>query len=344
VSAWDGVPYDAAAAQRLEDEVEGMPSWAYRLVDGAEWLDSGTSEIEPLWGNEEYILAARRQPTFIAAASGAGKTTIVQRLVLGTIEVPGFETLLGFPVAPTRGNVLYLAADRPDQARLSMLRMVPSGIARDILAKRLKVLPGPPPEDIATNPLLLLEMARYTDATLVVPDSLKDMAMKLSDDAVGAKVNQAFQHLVAEERDVVCPHHVRKTGRQDGDKGVTLDDLYGSAWIFNGSGSVIHLEKGPVDVSLWQMKTPNGREASLRFALSSSGDAIVGEGDPIVAAVREAGDGGITTSWAAACVFHKDKPSDAEVERVRKRLVALEGLGMVHRNDGKGKAARWVAG
>jgi replicative DNA helicase len=223
-----------------------------------------------------------------------------------------------------------------------MLRLVTSETAWEAVEKRLTVWQGPPPEDIAANPLLLLEMARYADATLVVPDSLKDFAMKLSDDAIGAKVNQAFQHLVADGRDVVAPHHVRKVGRQDSDKGITIDDLYGSVWIFNGAGSVVYLEKGPVDVELRQLKTPNGREASLRFALSASGEAFVGDGDPVLAAVREAGDVGVSTSWAAACLFHKDKPSDAEIERVRKRLVALEGLGMVQR-DKAGRSSKWVA-
>lgn len=335
-------PRPEPVVDNLLDDTLEPPIWAHRMLDGATWLRSGSETIEPLWGDSETILAAKLQPLVLAAASGAGKTTLTQRAALGAIGVPGFETLLGYPIAPTTGRVLYLAADRPDQARLSMLRMVNNDRAWDLVADRLVVMAGPPPEDVASNPSILLKMARYADATMVIPDSLKDMAIKLSDDSVGARVNQSFQHLIADKRDVWVPHHVRKVGRQDSERGITIDDLYGSVWIFNGAGSVIHLEAGPVDVELRQLKTPNGNAASMRFSLNAEGEALVGAGDPILAAVISAGDAGISTAFVAACAFHKDKPSEAEVEKVRRRLKILEGLSMVT-STGAGRAARWVA-
>jgi hypothetical protein len=133
--------------------------------------------------------------------------------------------LLGLPVEETATRALYLAADRPDQARLSLRRMVTTGDAWGKVKDRLRVMPGPPPKDIASSPTLLLEMAQHCDASLVVLDSLKDFSSKLSDDETGNRCNSAFQHVVADGRDILILHHVRKTGRQDTDRGVGLDDV-----------------------------------------------------------------------------------------------------------------------
>jgi hypothetical protein len=92
-------------------------------------------------------------------------------------------------------------------------------------------------------------------ASLVVLDSLKDFSSKLSDDETGNRCNSAFQHVVADGRDILILHHVRKTGRQDLDRGVGLDDVYGSVWLFNGGGSVVYLDRGPADIELRQLKS-----------------------------------------------------------------------------------------
>jgi hypothetical protein len=332
----------AALAAEVPPSTEERTGWRARLVDGKSWLMSGGDAVEALWGDETYVLAPRLQPTMLAGISGVGKTTLTHRLSLGALGVAGFEELLGLAVTPTAGNVLLLASDRPDQARLSMRRMVTTSAAWSTVEERLVVWPGPPPADLAKEPTLLVEMAREAKATLVVPDSLKDMAMKLSDDATGSAVNHAFQLVTADGRDLIIPHHVRKIGRQDVEKSITIDDLYGSAWLFNGCGSVLYLERGAVDVELRQLKTPNGREHVVRFTLGLDGTVDqAAEGDPVLALVAAAGTAGISTSHVARCAFGKDKPAGTEVERVRRRLKALEVAGLIVA-EGTGNRSRWV--
>lgn len=327
----------------VRDEPDGPASWADRLVDGKTWLSEGPETIEAVWGDDTHVLAARLQPTMIAAAGGAGKTTLVQRLALGALGIDGFTTLLGLPVTPTTGKVLYLAADRPEQARLSMRRMVTTVDAWDIVAKRLVVWPGPPPADVGRQPAMLRDLARLADATLTIPDSLKDMAMRLSTDEVGAIVNNAFQLVVADDRDLVVPHHVRKMRSDDPDRAVTIDDLFGSAWLFNGCGSVLYLEQSAIDTALRQLKSPNGTSIEMRFTLNRHSGALdVGADDPLLAIVVAAGPDGISTTHVARVVFVKAKPTEAELERCRRRLKTLEQAGVITL-EGSGRKSRWIA-
>ena len=314
-----------------DDQDGGEPIWASAIIDGLTWIESGSPTIEPLWGNEGGIPAARLQPTTIAAASGAGKTTLVQRLALGALGIEGFDILLGWPVAPTAGRVLYLASDRPEQARLSMQRMVTTDEARRVIQQRMQPSRGPPPEDVAADSLLLRDMARHAGATFVIPDSLKDMTVRLSDDAVGSNVNRAYQHLVADGRDVIVPHHVRKVGQVQDKKTRASPSTTstGRSGCSTGNGSVIYLEAGPVDVELHQLKTPNSVKVSLRFTFSPTGDVAVGEGDPILAAVVASEDAGISTALSPCRLRSREGQRIRGIERVRRRLKVLEAAGMI---------------
>jgi hypothetical protein len=85
----------------------------------------------------------------------------------------------------------------------------------DDVKGRFVVWRGPLPGDLVKNPTLLLDMAERPDATFVVVDSLKDVALRLSDDETCAAVNVAMQLLVREGIDVVSLHHPRKLGGDD---------------------------------------------------------------------------------------------------------------------------------
>lgn len=335
---------EGSAAKLLATDDE-TTTWRDRIVDGATWLRTSAPSITSVWGDETTIPVARNQPTIIAGAPGVSKTTMVQQLVLGTIGVPGYETLLGWPVLemPDGQNALILASDRPDQARLSMMRMIDGEEAWETLEQRLRIWTGPPPESIAKRPSLLLEMAQEAGSGIVVVDSLKDLAIGLSDDEVGARVNQAHQYLAAAGIDVVTLHHPRKRGRDNADARWTLDDLYGSAWIGAGAGSVIFLEKGPTSIEATQVKSPNGIEGTWRYTIDlATGGLAVGGRNEVLAAVEDAGPTGITTSDVARWVLAVDKPTSAQVERVRRELRQLEETGMVERT-GAGNTSRWVA-
>ncbi len=320
----------------------GGPSWSARLAAGGQWLRTGPVSVSALWGDASTVLAARLQPTILASSTGVGKTTIAQRLVLGALGVPGFERLIGYPVNQIEGKVLFIAADRPEQARQSLLRMITTLEGWATVEHRLVVWSGPPPEDIASRPELLLVMARHVGAGLVIPDSLKDMASHLSDEGVGSRVNNAFQLLVSNGIDVFIPHHTRKVGRQDRKNDISIDDLYGSSWLYSGCGSVLYLERGALDVELIQLKTPNHHEANFRFTLNRLGHIESGGDprDPVIVAVTQAGTQGIATDEVARKVLQREATA-SERERIRRRLFIHRDQGVVI-IQGHGRASRWV--
>ena len=156
--------------------------------------------------------------------------------------------LLGYPVRrETRHRVLYLAGDRPKQIRRAMRRVFTTD-DRDVVAARLIVWKGPSPCDIGKHPTTLVELARAADADVVIVDSLKDVAVRLTDDETGSGVNTAVQHALVAGVEVVLLHHQRKA--QDGRKPTTIEDVFGSVWITAGAGSVFLLWGAPGDLTV----------------------------------------------------------------------------------------------
>ena len=181
-----------------------------------------------LWADGEALI--------IAAPQGLGKTTLPQQLALGWIGIPGYSSLLGFPI--TSGiRVLYLAMDRPRQGARSFRRMVGEG-HRAQLHEHLTVWQGRPPGDLAKYPSLLLELCKQACADAVIVDSLKDAAVGLSDDEVGAGYNRARQNACAAGVKVLELHHLRKALTRVEAEYPTIDGVDGSTWITSGAGSV----------------------------------------------------------------------------------------------------------
>ena len=151
------------------------------------------------------------------------------------------------------------------------------------------------------GPGLLLEMAQEADAGFVVVDSLKDMALRLSEDEVGSAINSAHQLLVANGIDVLSLHHPRKPpGRDHADSRPIIDDLYGSAWLAAGAGSVLFLAKNPTSVEATQVKSPDGIECTFRFRIdTTTGGLASGAEDEVLVAIRDAGPDGISTKDVA---------------------------------------------
>lgn len=226
-----------------------------RYLDGWSFITQAGAPVEPLWGKDDQVLWAQGESLIIVGGQGAGKSTIAQQLVLHAIGLRDGE-LLGLPVAPAQ-RVLYLAMDRPRQIARSFRRMV-TGDDEATLADRLQVWPGPPPVDLARNTELLTLMAHQADASVVVIDSLKDAAVKLSDDEVGGAVNRAVQHCLQAGVEVLVLHHHRKQGNGIAPGVKSIDDIYGSTWITSGAGSVIGLtgQPGGAFVDLAHIKQP----------------------------------------------------------------------------------------
>ncbi|HEX3453867.1 MAG TPA: bifunctional DNA primase/polymerase [Gaiellaceae bacterium] len=216
---------------------QGEPvGYAERMIPGDAFLLDPDPDPDPVWGHGAEVLWSSGEPCLVTGPIGVGKTTLVGRLTRGRLGLD--QQVLGYAVKPGRRHVLYLACDRPRQIRRNLARMMHEQ-DRDVLATRLVFWHGPPPGDLAKTTSLLLDMCHKADADTAIVDGLKDVALELSKDDVGAGLNQAFQRCIAEGIEVVGNHHQRKPVSGATTKPKSLGDLYGSTWIGAGAGTVI---------------------------------------------------------------------------------------------------------
>lgn len=321
-----------ALARCIGAEAADRPGAERRVVDGGAFLLDGPADVPVLWGHGSDVAWAAGESLLIVGPPGVGKSTLVQQLVLARI---GLRTsVLGWTVAPEARRVLYVAADRPEQVRRSMARMV-SPLDRPVLSEHLVVWRGPLPDDLGSRPGLLAEMAREHGAGTVVLDSLKDVALDLVKDDVGARVNHALQLALAERIEVVALHHQRKHGR-DGQRPTRLADVYGSAWITAGAGSVILLWGQPGDafVELTQLKQPAGDIGPLRlFHDHAAGTTRTDCGTDALAVLQASHS--LTARALAAVLFETADPDRNQIQRARRRLDALVKAGRAICVDGQ---------
>lgn len=323
-----------------EDETadtEADPVW--HTLDGASFILDQPADIPAIWGGGDQVLWADGEALMIAGGQGLGKTTLAGQLLRGLLGLEA--TVLGHPIGDCGGAVLYLAMDRPRQIARSLARQFTEA-ERAVLARRLIIRPGPPVADLAKDPTLLLRMARELGATVVVVDSLKDAAVGLSDDEVGAGYNRARQHVLNSGRQHLDLHHVTKASAG------SINDIYGSTWLTSGCGSVILLTGEPGDplVGFRQLKPPV--EEVGPYVLehdAKAGRLTVHRSADLLDLVEAAGPvEGLTATGAAKALFDTDKPTRGEVEKVRRRLERLTADGVLDCVTGtKGGARGGVA-
>lgn len=201
------------------------------------------------------------------------------------------------------------------------------------MARRLVIWKGPPPEDLAQNTGLLVQLCREAGASHVFVDSLKDAAVGLSEDVVGAGYNRARQAALAEGVQVAELHHQVKQ-RKDGVSGI--DAVYGSTWITAGAGSVVHLDGAPGDpvVTFRHLKQPADTVGpfDVLHDQATGMSQVVDDADPV--ALAQANGGMITVPDFARVLFATDKPSRNETEKARRKLERLAGKGHLHKRAG----------
>jgi Bifunctional DNA primase/polymerase, N-terminal/AAA domain len=289
----------------------------WRVVSGANFILDQPKNVPALWGEGEHVLWPEGEALMIGAGQGLGKTTLAGLLVRGLLGLDA--GVLGQPVNGSGEVILYLAMDRPRQIARSLARQF-TGAERELLDNHLIVRPGPPQADLAREPELLVGMMRDLNAGIVFVDSLKDAAVGLSEDEVGAGYNRARQHVLHDGRQVCDLHHVTKASAD------TINDIYGSTWLTSGCGSVILLTGKPGDpiVGFRHVKQPMDEYGP--FKLSHDNDTgrltIWHETDP-VALLRAAGINGLTAKQAAAAMFDTEKPDAGDVEKARRKLDKL---------------------
>lgn len=310
-----------------------------RAVDGAAFIHGVPDHVPAIWGDGAAVLWAQGEPCMLVGPDGVGKTTLGQQLALARVGLR--DSLLGLPVLPAEGRVLYIAADRPRQAASSMRRMVVPA-DEQLLRNRLVVWRGPLPFALADRPRGLVELAEQMDATDVFVDSLKDVQPDLSKDDVGSRVNIAFQELVASGRELLTMYHQRKEGN-DGRKPKRLADVYGSRWLTAGMGSVLLLwgEPGDLVVEGRHLKQPAEEVGPLTIihdhtrGLSKLDQAV--DLDELLALASN----GLTVHDAACRLFTTSTPDRNEIEKARRRLENLVRRDEAHRQDDTDGTARY---
>lgn len=315
-------------------------------VDGETFLREVESE-SPVWGEGERVLWSSGETMMLVGPQGAGKTTLAQQLALARIGY--IDSVLGFPVEPEARRVLYVAADRPRQAKRSLRRMVPEH-DRHMLRERLTVWGGPLEADLSDRPTLLAEVAERHDAGTIIIDSLKDVAVDLVKDETGSRVNYALQTAVAAGLEVLVLHHQRKQ-QQGGGKPTKLADVYGSTWITAGTGSVVLVwgDSGDLVVELSHLKQPVAEVGPMRVIHDHArGTSSVVEQADVRSLLAEAREG-LTAKDAAQVLFDVEEPSRNHIEKARRRLDELVNRGEARREAGRaggsrgGSPVRWYA-
>lgn len=304
---------------------------AARFVSGGTFILDAPETVPAVWGRDDEVMWSEGEGLLIVGPTGVGKTTITGQLVKGRLGL--CDEVLGFPVAAGERNVLYLACDRPKQVQRALRRLFDED-NRNKLNERVIVWPGPPPADVARHPETLIMLAERANADTLIIDSLKDVAIGLSDDEVGAGLNMAMQRVLADDIELIGLHHQRKGGHGEKPKG--LADVYGSTWITAGAGSVVLLwgEAGDPLVELRHLKQPAAEVGPFTVEHDHvRGLSTVFRGFDALRFLRGRPRGTTATEMAHAW-FEKDKPTDNERKKAERALKALEKKGLARRDDG----------
>lgn len=321
---------DDATKQRTGVTVED------RYADGASFILDAPVEVPAVWGKGDEVLWAEGEALMICGGNGVGKTTIATQVLRARLGLSG--DVLGLPVEQGSRRVLYLAMDRPSQIRRAMHRAF-NADERDVLADCLRFWQGPPLADLAQNPALLLRMCEQADADTVVVDSLKDAAVGLSADETGAGWNRARQGVLVAGVQVLELHHLVKRNANGGDP-QTIADIYGSAWLTAGAGSVILLAGAPGDpvVGFRHLKQPMSEVGPWQVLHDHTRgiSTIQGDVDPLDA-LRSSGQQGISAKTLASTLYDKPNPTAAEVQKARRKLDRLVDADLAHRVDFTGQ-------
>ncbi len=314
---------------------ERPPDFAGRVLTGGAFILDAPTDVPAVWGGGDSVLWARGESLMIVGPPGVGKSTLAQQVVLARLGLTA--AVLEQNVEATSSKVLYLACDRPTQIARSFSRMV-KPVDRDVLDERLVVWKGPPPVDFAKQPKALLQLAQHYGADTVVVDSLKDVAIGLSEDAIGAGYNNARQLALAAGVEVLELHHQTKRGAGGVGKPTTLADVYGSAWITAGAGSVALIwgDAGDPVVQLSHLKQPaeNVGPLDLLHDHVEGSTRIKNDTDPLQ--LLRAHAAGVTAALYARLLFVPDgtrQPKDNEIEKARRKLDGFVRKGLAVRTE-----------
>ncbi|PBB08425.1 AAA family ATPase [Kocuria sp. WRN011] len=290
------------------------------IADGAAFILDQPDKVPARWGNYDEVLWGKGEALMIVGPPGVGKTTVMGQLLRALIGLD--RAVLGYHVEPVQ-RVLYLAMDRPKQIGRALSRNFKEH-DRAALAEHVVFHQGPPPEDLAANTDALLNMAREHHADVVVVDSLKDAAIGLSEDAVGAGYNRARQKVLAAGIDIVELHHQKKAG-SNGGKPNTLADVYGSTWLTSGAGSVVLLwgDAGDPVVRLSHLMPVMEPVGPFDIIHDHTAGRSTVDGVVDLVALASETPQGMTVGMAAERLFEADKPTKNQRQKARREIEKL---------------------
>jgi hypothetical protein len=295
------------------------------------WLLDLPPNPPAVWGDGDSVLWSQGEALMLAALPGLGKTTVAGQLVRGRLGLD--EHVLELPVLEGK-RVLYLCMDRPQQIARSLLRAFDRD-ELEALGDRLVLGWGPPPADVARHPELFAELCASAQADTLVVDSVKDAALKLTDDEVGATYNRARQLAITAGVEVLELHHLVKRNAE-GKPPSSLADVYGSAWLTAGAGSVIVLTGEPGDpiVRALHLKQPREPWGPMWLAHDHArGRTTVHNRVDLLDLLARTGIQ--TASSAATALYETERPSRAQVEKARRALERLERGGLAWSEPGR---------
>jgi hypothetical protein len=123
-------------------------TWQDRFARGGSFILDAPKQVPAVWGDGEQVAWSEGEPLLLVGPEGVGKTTLAGQLVMARLGL--LTTVLGIPVTPGQGRLLYLACDRPAQVQRSLARLVDEA-DRELLDERLAFWKGPPPADFGTT-------------------------------------------------------------------------------------------------------------------------------------------------------------------------------------------------
>jgi GTPase SAR1 family protein len=314
------------------EQLEPKPTSSSRFTPGGPFVLDVPAGVPSIWGHAPQVAWAQGEAIQIVGPPGVGKSTLAGQLVRGRLGLS--EQVLGWKVTPGSRRLLYLAMDRPAQIQRALHRHFTEA-HRGILNDRLVVWKGPPPADFAKHPEVLTAMCVEADADTVVIDSLKDAAIGLSEDEVGAAYNRARQLALVNGIEVVELHHQVKRGNNGG-KPNTLADVYGSAWLTAGAGSVVLLwgAAGDPIIELAHLKPPAEAVGPLRIIHDhTTGESTIWHAVDILS-LAVVNRGNLTARLTAMAMNETDKPDRNQIEKARRQLDRAVRDGHLIRRDG----------